>query len=89
MATGPDEPPCHVAIFCGARQLESPFGIKRGSFASLPHDHIVTVFQVGADNDTPFLAMEYLQGQTLEDRLLEDQWLPLEEPAPTALVEDW
>ncbi len=39
--------------------------------AALKNDHIVTIYQVGQDRDIPFLAMEYLQGQTLEDRLRE------------------
>lgn len=37
--------------------------------AALKHDHIVTIFQVGEDAGTPFLAMELLHGETLEDRL--------------------
>lgn len=39
--------------------------------AALKNDHVVTIYQVGQDRDIPFLAMEYLQGQTLEDRLKE------------------
>jgi urea transport system substrate-binding protein len=45
--------------------------------ASLPHEHIVTIYQVGEDNGVPFLAMEYLKGQSLESRLQKDGWLPL------------
>jgi urea transport system substrate-binding protein len=37
--------------------------------AALAHDNIVTIFQVGEDNDVPFLAMQFLQGETLESRL--------------------
>src|SRR5262249_51365811 len=40
--------------------------------AALKSDHVVTIYQVGQDRDTPFLAMELLQGQTLEDRLARD-----------------
>jgi urea transport system substrate-binding protein len=43
----------------------------------LPHEHIVTIYQVGEDNGVPFLAMEYLQGQSLETRLQKDGSLPL------------
>jgi serine/threonine protein kinase len=46
--------------------------------ASLKHDHIATIFQVGEDRGTPYLAMELLQGETLEDRL-EKGPLPLSE----------
>ncbi len=37
--------------------------------AGLHNDHIVTIHQVGEDRGVPFLAMEYLQGTSL-DRLL-------------------
>lgn len=37
--------------------------------AALRSDHIVTIFQIGIDRDIPYLAMEYLEGQSLEDRL--------------------
>jgi hypothetical protein len=37
--------------------------------AAIQHDHIVTVFQVGEDRGVPFLAMQLLEGETLEDRL--------------------
>jgi urea transport system substrate-binding protein len=47
--------------------------------ASLPHDHIVTIYQVSEDNGAPFLAMEYLLGESLELRLQRDGWLPVAE----------
>jgi serine/threonine protein kinase len=37
--------------------------------AAVKSDHIVTIYQVGMDNDMPFLAMELLQGESL------DSWL--------------
>lgn len=37
------------------------------ALAAVKHDNVVTVYQVGQDGDTTFLAMEYLQGQSLED----------------------
>ncbi len=37
--------------------------------AAIDHEHIVTVYQVGEDRGVPFLAMQLLRGQTLEDRL--------------------
>lgn len=37
--------------------------------ASLKNDHIVTVYQVDEFNGVPFLAMELLQGESLEDAL--------------------
>jgi len=41
--------------------------------AALKHDHIVTIYQVGEDKDTPFLAMEYLTGKSLEEWLRPDR----------------
>ena len=37
--------------------------------AAIKHDHIVTIYQVGRDNDVLFLAMEYLQGLSLQSWL--------------------
>jgi urea transport system substrate-binding protein len=37
--------------------------------AAVKSDHVVTIYQVGQDNDTPYLAMEFLEGETLESRL--------------------
>ncbi|WP_439620498.1 transporter substrate-binding protein [Gemmata sp.] len=37
--------------------------------AALSSDHIVTVFQVGQDNDVPYMAMQLLRGEALDARL--------------------
>jgi eukaryotic-like serine/threonine-protein kinase len=37
--------------------------------ASLKHDHVVGIFQVGEDRGIPYLAMEFLDGESLEDCL--------------------
>jgi urea transport system substrate-binding protein len=47
--------------------------------AGIHDDHVVTIFQVGEHNGCPFLVMEYLQGETLADRLDRDGWLPVAE----------
>src|SRR5262249_8483537 len=37
--------------------------------AAVKHDHVVTIYQVGEDRGVPFLAMEFLQGESLDDWL--------------------
>ncbi len=41
--------------------------------AALKHDHIVTVYGAGEENGVPYLAMELLAGQTLDDWLRPDR----------------
>lgn len=37
--------------------------------AAVKNDHVVAIYQVGDDRGVPFLAMEFLEGETLDDRL--------------------
>ena len=45
------------------RQMEK----ETGALASLQHPNIVTIYDVGSDEDGPFVVMELLTGQTLDD----------------------
>jgi serine/threonine protein kinase len=45
--------------------------------ASIDHEHIIPICQVGEDRGVPFLAMPLLQGETLEDRLKRETRLPI------------
>jgi urea transport system substrate-binding protein len=47
--------------------------------ASLPHDHIAAIYQVGEQRGVPFLAMEFLQGESLQSRLEREHTLPVAE----------
>ncbi len=47
--------------------------------ASIKHHHIVTIHQVGEDRGTPYLAMEFLEGESLEARLEREKQMPLKE----------
>ncbi|MFO0587570.1 MAG: serine/threonine-protein kinase [Polyangiaceae bacterium] len=38
--------------------------------STLRHRHVIEVFDVNVESERPYLAMEYLQGETLADRLL-------------------
>ena len=47
--------------------------------AAIKHNHIVTIHQVGEDRGVPFLAMEFLKGEPLDERLKRETMLPLAE----------
>lgn len=42
---------------------------EAGSLASLQHPHIVTVYDVGQDEDGPYVVMELISGKTLDEIL--------------------
>jgi serine/threonine protein kinase len=45
------------------------FMLEAQAAAALEHDHIITIYQVGEDRSIPFIAMQLLKGESLEDRL--------------------
>src|SRR5713226_1305963 len=47
--------------------------------AKLQHDHIVTIYEVDRDRGIPFLAMQFLEGESLDDRLKRVGKLPVSE----------
>jgi serine/threonine protein kinase len=47
--------------------------------AAIEHDHIVPIYQVGEDRGVPFIAMPFLKGEPLDERLNRDRNLPLTE----------
>src|SRR5262249_41393007 len=47
--------------------------------AAVLNDHVVTIFQVGEERGIPFLAMQLLQGESLEERLKRRKKLPVPE----------
>jgi WD40 repeat protein len=47
--------------------------------AAIKHDHIVAIYQVGEDRGSPFLAMEFLEGEPLDERLQREKILPIPE----------
>jgi serine/threonine protein kinase/Tol biopolymer transport system component len=44
--------------------------------AAIEHDNIVTIYQVGEDNGIPFIAMQFLKGESLQARLDRVEKLP-------------
>ena len=45
--------------------------------AALSHPHVVAVYDAGEDAQGPYLVMEYVEGETLADRLRREGLLPL------------
>jgi len=66
--------PAHVA---SDPALKQRFEREAKMLAALSHAHICPVFDVGHQDDTDFLVMEYLEGETLADRLAKGP-LPLD-----------
>ena len=52
-----------IAATAGSRQR---FLREARAMAAIRHDNVATIFEVGQSGDTPFMAMEMLQGKTLE-----------------------
>src|SRR5262249_24343664 len=56
--------------------LKARFEREAKTLASLSHPHICPVFDVGKENLTDFIVMEFLQGETLAARLQKGTLLP-------------
>ena len=67
--------PEHVA---SDPDLKQRFEREAKTLAALSHPHICPVFDVGSQNGIDFLVMEYLEGETLEQRLKKGA-LPLDQ----------
>ncbi len=59
-------------------ELKQRFEREGKAISSLQHPHICALFDVGSQDGTDFLVMEYLEGDTLADRLRKGA-LPLEQ----------
>jgi serine/threonine protein kinase len=58
--------PSHVA---GAADLKARFDREARIIASLTHPHLCTLHDVGHQDGIDFLVMEFLEGETLAERL--------------------
>ena len=76
--------PPHLA---GAQKREriERFYREAKAAGTLSHRNIVTIFDVGQENDRHFLVMEYLEGQSLRDILQMQGALPLKETVEITL----
>ena len=57
----------------GAKEALERFLFEARATARFNHPHIVTVYAVGDHDGGPYLALEYLQGQTLGDRIANER----------------
>jgi Tol biopolymer transport system component len=73
--------PCEFAASTEARQR---FEREARAVSSLNHPHICALYDIGRQDETDFLVMEYLEGETLADRLAKGA-LPLEEALRLAI----
>src|ERR687888_1360455 len=58
----------HRDISTDPDQLER-FRREARAVASLSHPHIVTVIDAGEDDGAPYIVFEYVQGETLKERI--------------------
>ncbi len=66
--------PTHLA---GRAELRERFEREAKTIASLNHPHICTLFDTGHQDDIDYLVMEYIEGETLAQRLRKGQ-LPIQ-----------
>src|ERR1700722_822559 len=58
--------PAHLS---SRQELRERFEREARTVSSLNHPHICTLYDIGKQDGTDFLIMEYLEGETLADRL--------------------
>ena len=67
--------PAHLSSSAESRQR---FEREAKTISQLSHPHICALYDVGREGETEYLVMEYLEGETLSDRLAKGA-LPLEQ----------
>ncbi|HEY3205184.1 MAG TPA: serine/threonine-protein kinase [Thermoanaerobaculia bacterium] len=67
--------PTHLSA---SEQSRQRFEREAKTISQLSHPHICAVYDVGREGETEYLVMEYLQGQTLSERLARGA-LPLDQ----------
>jgi len=65
-------PALAASASCGQRFLR-----EAEAMAAVEHDHIVRIYQIDEERNVPFMAMEFLKGEPLDERLKRDEPIPL------------
>ena len=74
-----------AAGFLGDEAAHARFFHEAKAAARLQHVNIVTVFEFGEQEDTPFIVMEFLRGFSLAERLRQNTTMPLREKVDIAI----
>jgi eukaryotic-like serine/threonine-protein kinase len=74
----------HRDISSDPDQLER-FRREARTVARLNHPHVVTVIDAGEDEGTPFIVFEYVEGETLKERIRRLGMLPVSEAVAYAI----
>jgi hypothetical protein len=74
----------HRAISDDPDQLER-FRREARAVARLSHPHVVTVIDFGEDDRTPYIVLEYIEGETLKERIRRQGRLPVDEAVAYAI----
>src|SRR4026209_1413142 len=62
-------------------QFRDRFDREARTISQLTHPHICTLYDVGRHEDTAYLVLEFLEGETLADRLSRPEGRALHEPS--------
>ena len=61
------------------------FNVEAQAAASLTHPNIVSIFDVGSEDNIHYIVMEYVEGQTLKEYIEENKVLPWREAVDIAM----
>ncbi len=64
---------------CQDKEYRRRFLREAKAVGILSHPNIVTIYDVGEANNTPYIAMELLEGHTLDEIMKREERIPLEE----------
>ncbi len=71
--------------FCHDDDFIDRFRREAQSAASLSHPNVVSIYDVGQEEEIHYIVMEYIEGPTLKERIIERAPLPLQESIRIAI----